>query len=404
MGARQLPCVMCVDDEPSILKGLALYLGRRFEVLTATGGEEALARLDERPDVMVILSDLRMPGMDGTTLLRQVRERHPDVIRLMLTGNADLAAAVAAVNEGQVFRFLSKPCPAPELVRVVELAAEQHRLVTAERVLLEQTLHGSLKALLDVLALANPGSFGHASRVKAMVTQLAEQLQLTGRWQVEVAAMLAPLGWISLPHDTQEALLSGRALEASEAAMVRRIPAVTDALLKNIPRLDTVRVMITTAADPARKLGAARPEEAEPFGAGLLRIAADFDLMTARGDSPLLALEGMRSRTGRYPQVALAALARIVDPDAPDGSGAPVLHEIPLAHLCVGMVLAEDLRTDDGILLASRGYEVSVGLVERAANLPETKQRRLVRVLVPAGANAAVASRQSAVVGGAAAG
>ncbi|MGE0552838.1 MAG: response regulator [Gemmatimonadales bacterium] len=393
--------VLCVDDEASILKGLELYLRRGFEVLTATSGQAALDLLEQHADVVAVLSDMRMPGMDGAALLREVRERYPDVVRVMLTGNADVSAAVSAVNEGQVFRFLTKPCPTPELVRVMEAAVEQHRLVTTERVLLEQTLHGSLKALLDVLALANPESFGHASRVKALVTQLADRLDLPMRWQVEVAAMLAPLGWISLPPETQEALLRGRPLEASEAAMVRRLPGVTDALLKNIPRLDGVRAMIRAAADDGKPLAEITVGDPVLFGAGILRVAADFDLMTARGDATRLALEAMQGRSGRYPPGALGALRTVVLPGATasGGSSAPVLHEIPMRLLSVGMVLAEDLRTEDGVLLAARGYEVSLGLVERAANLPETKQRQAVRVLVPPGASEEILSRQRAIVG-----
>jgi len=125
--------------------------------------------------------------------------------------------------------------------------------------------------------------------------------------------------------------------------------------------------------------------------------------MTARGDSPLLALEAMRSRVGRYPGLALEALALIVQPDASGQPGfkAPVLHELSLGQLSVGMVLAEDLRTEDDILLAPRGYEVSIGLVERAANLPEISRRQTVRVLVAGAADEDVASRRAAVVGNA---
>src|SRR5438128_895627 len=156
METENRPRILCVDDEPAILAGLSLILGRRNDVVTALGGAAGLEEIEKNPAPWIVLSDMRMPGMDGATFLGQVRKRAPDTIRILLTGQSDIASCIAAVNHGQIFRFLSKPCPPDVLFATLESAVEQYRLITSERVLLEQTLRGSIKSLIDILSLANP--------------------------------------------------------------------------------------------------------------------------------------------------------------------------------------------------------------------------------------------------------
>src|SRR4051812_40550267 len=110
MEPKQLPRILCVDDEPRILEGLALQLRRDYQVYTANSGQAALQTLKEANGMMVVISDMRMPGMDGATLLKQVKQRYPETTRILLTGETGRDAAVMAVNEGQIFRFLTKPC------------------------------------------------------------------------------------------------------------------------------------------------------------------------------------------------------------------------------------------------------------------------------------------------------
>jgi DNA-binding NtrC family response regulator len=125
--------ILCVDDEPRVLDGLKLTLRRSFDVSTATSGAEGLAILKQMAGAAVVISDMRMPGMDGAVFLTKVREQWPDSMRLLLTGEAGRDAAVAAVNEGQIFRFLSKPCAPEKLIAAVEAAVRQHQLVTADK-------------------------------------------------------------------------------------------------------------------------------------------------------------------------------------------------------------------------------------------------------------------------------
>src|SRR5450755_1001410 len=173
MTEPQLPCILCVDDEPRVTEGLALLLRRDYRVVTAAGGQAALERLLEIGAPAVVVSDMRMPGMDGAALLKIIRRLYPETARILLTGEPGRNAAVSAINEGQIFRFLTKAC-APEQVRAaIEAGVAHHRLMTAEKSLLQETLVGCIRALIDVLALTNPVAFGRSNRVKNVAVDVA---------------------------------------------------------------------------------------------------------------------------------------------------------------------------------------------------------------------------------------
>ena len=125
--------VLCVDDEPSILDGLRRELNRRFDVTTALSGAAGLEALEREGPFAVVVSDMRMPGMDGATFLGHVRERAPETVRVLLTGHADLEGAIAAVNQGNIFRFLTKPCPRDILMEALETSARAYHQGVGQR-------------------------------------------------------------------------------------------------------------------------------------------------------------------------------------------------------------------------------------------------------------------------------
>lgn len=371
--------VLCVDDEPNLLEGLTLHLRRHYQVVTAPGGRQGLAALEAGPGFAVVLSDMRMPEMDGATFLSHVRQRAPDAVRLLLTGYSDIDGAIAAVNEGQVFRFLTKPCPPPVLLQAFAAAAAQHRLIMAERVLLEQTLHGCIRALANLLALTKPMVFGRALRIQAHMTRLAEALSLPERWQYGVAALLSQVGYVTLRPETVERLYYGHALSSEEVSLAARLPQVAEQVIGPIPRLEPIRDILVhqgrrfVAASAGEVAG-----EALPLGARLLRIVHDYDVLETQGLLPGPALDTLRGRAGVYDPALLEAFAALL------GSGGPAeeIHELPLRQLRPGMIFAEDIRGATGALLIARGYEVTPSLLARIHNFPPGLLHEPVRVRV----------------------
>ncbi len=371
MSQREL--ILCVDDEPAVLEGLQHHLRRNYEVLTAPTGAAGLELLGKNAPA-VILSDMRMPGMDGATFLAKARQIAPEAVRLLLTGQTEITVAAQAVNEGQIFRFLTKPCPPVQLLAAVGAAVAQHRLITSERVLLEQTLRGSVETLTEVLALAHPMSFGRSKRLERLVTDLAVELGWRqGRWQVEVAALLSELGSVTLPAGVAEKNYYGEPLTPAEQAMVAGLPAVCDRLLAHIPRLEGVRAILRGSYQ-------ARGNSDDDISRGteLLRLAREFDRLTTNGDSPALAIETLRASPERCDPRVLEAL----DVVRGENERHDEIRSLPLAALRVGMIVVENLKLATGTLLVASGYEVTASFVERVKNFSPGTVKEPIRVIV----------------------
>lgn len=380
--SRKKARILCVDDEEQVLAGLDMLLGRRFAVVTATSGAEGLKKLEEHPDIEAIISDMRMPGMDGAAFLRAAREVSPDATRLLLTGQAELSSAIAAINEGQIFRFLTKPCPPSELQVALDAAVKQHRLVIGERELLEGTLQGSIKAMIEVLSIANPLAFGRASRVQAECMRLAKELDMGAPWQLNVAAVLMELGSVTLADAVLEKMNRGADLDAAEKASTDAAYQRTDKLLANIPRMGVVRAIVSLVAlatlPPDLVLS---PEESDLAKrlSRVLRVATEYDRLEAQGMTPRLAVETLEA-TGKYSEVVIEAMNTIYA----DGGQRSRLRELIPAELKAGMVLADDVRMGTGAMLVPRGVTVSESLLARLSNLAPGALRGKLRVYVDA--------------------
>src|SRR5258708_1147011 len=185
--------ILMVDDEPAVLAGYQRTLSREFEVDIAVGGELGLKAIQNSGPYAVIISDMRMPGMSGAQFLAKAREPTPDTVRILLPGYTDMGAAMEAVNEGNIFRFLTKPCAKEVLVAAVNSGAEQYEFVRLEKELLEKTLLGSIKVLADVLSATSPEAFGRSLRIAQFVTHIANKFSFAFRWRLDAAATLSQL-------------------------------------------------------------------------------------------------------------------------------------------------------------------------------------------------------------------
>lgn len=349
--------------------GLSFISGRSFAYTQQQVAQRRSRRLLR--SFAVVMSDMRMPGMNGAELLAQVRERSPESTRMLLTGQADLTSAVAAINDGQIFRFLTKPC-APKHLRVAfEAAAEQHRLLISEQQLLEETLHGSIRALVEVLGVTQPLAFGRASRLEAYVSQMCTALGRTPAWPVEVAALVVQLGTIVLSEETAEKVYYGHALEEHEQERVRECPNTVQRLLGSIPRLEPVLEILEAMSIRPRKLDASIRQ-----GVGILRLAMAFDVLVVQGLDEADALATLRSRR-EHDEALIDALA-----SQRDAESEHEVREVPLGAVREGMVFVDDVRTEAGTLLVPRGFEVTKGFVARVRGYPRGFVPDLVRVSV----------------------
>src|ERR1043165_7429621 len=189
--------ILFVDDDANLLASCERNLRKRYSIETAVGGEFALNRITERGPYGVVVSDMPMPGMNGIQFLSAVKQRAPETVRIMLTGNADVEVATGVVNEGNIFRFLTKPVPADVLSKALDDALAQYRLVAAEKELLNKTLSGSVKLLTDILSIAETPAFGRTQTLRDLVSEATTKIGLSNAWEIHLAVMLAPIGYVT---------------------------------------------------------------------------------------------------------------------------------------------------------------------------------------------------------------
>jgi response regulator RpfG family c-di-GMP phosphodiesterase len=376
--------VLFVDDEQNVLQAYQRSLRKDFQIDTALGGAEGLVALARQGPYAVIITDMRMPRMDGVEFLAKAKELAPETVRVMLTGNADQQTAIEAVNEGSIFRFLNKPCPSETLAKTLVAALEQYRLVRAEKELLSKTLNGSIQVLSDILSLVNPTAFGRAARVRRLVKQIASTMKVENAWQVEIAAMLSQLGCITVPQETLWRVYRNQPLSADEIKMMQAHPQIGHDLLSHVPRLEEVAEIIAYQ----NKLfngggwpGDKRCGDEIPIGARILKLALDFDKLAESCVGNFEALKEIQSRLdyGWYdPAVVQALEVALVNE----------IHyetiQVKISELTPDMILAEDIISLKGMLLITKGQEVRRSLCVRLQNFYEANAiTELIKVLVP---------------------
>ncbi|MBK7645233.1 MAG: response regulator [Planctomycetes bacterium] len=353
--------VLLVDDEPQVLAALRRTLRGRYELETTDQPLQALALLRDRGPFAVLVSDMRMPGLDGAQLLTRARSQAPDTTRVMLTGNADQLTAARAVNEGSIFRFLNKPCGGEELVSVLDAAVEHHHHLRDERELLEHTLQGALGALTEVLALTDPEAFGRATRLRDHARELARAAGSDKVWEIELAALMLQLGRVSVPPEVRHKQSLGEELTHEERRMLDRVPEVGAGLLARIPRLEGVVAILNALAPQA-------PTLASTPGARLLVPLLGIAELEEAGHRRDDSWARVRAAAEPEPEVR-EALERWValDPhgDAQREQGS---RRVLFSELRPGMVLAEPLLMHDGRTLLGAGQLISAILFERIRN------------------------------------
>jgi len=367
-----IPSILCVDDEPRVVDGLALHLRKDYRVLIANSGQSALQLLKEQGAPAVVVSDMRMPGMDGAVLLKQIKNLYPDTTRILLTGEPGRDAAISAVNEAQIFRFLTKPCPPDQLRAAIDAAVSQHRLLSAERVLLQETLVGCIRTLVDILALTHPAAFGRTTRVTRLAMQLATAIGMTDFWQIEAAAMLSQIGYVSLPTELVEKLYYGKRLTSQERALADGAPQVAQKLLSHIPRLDPVIGILSASQDPKTDT----PDGLIKSAAKILRLVFEYDAHTAAGVSPAESVARIRANQGRHDTALIDNLKAIVG----TGVHSEEITEVAVGRVTVGMVFQDDVRTAVGAVLIPKGFEVTEAFLERVRNFGPAISQEKVRV------------------------
>jgi response regulator RpfG family c-di-GMP phosphodiesterase len=405
--------VLCVDDEPNILSSLQRALrSPRLRVFSAGGGEEALQLLAYQA-VDLVISDMRMPGMDGAQLLEQVRQHWPATVRILLTGHADHSSTVAAVNRGGIFRYLSKPWDTMELRdtvdqvmallalqrehdRLAQLTQQQNAELQALNDQLEQRVAArtaelekanvrqhvsylqSIKVFVSLLELRSGALAGHGRRVADMSRNIARAMGLDEDLvkQIFIAGLVHDVGLLGMP-DQLLAKPSGR-YTAEEQARYREHPLRGEQSLLALDDMQPLMPMVRAHHERFDGRGFPRGLAGSdiPLGARILAVADAYDdLINAQvidqATTPQEARILMRQQRGtQFDPEVLDAFLQLMEPSAPRRTARLVL---PSSALEEDMVLAEDLVSAHGVMMLSAGHKLSAALIAR---LREFEQRQ----------------------------
>ncbi|OQW90214.1 MAG: two-component system response regulator [Rhodoferax ferrireducens] len=400
--------ILCVDDEPSILSALRrLFRAKGFQVRVAEGGRAGLEVLATEP-IDLVISDMRMPEMDGVVFLEQVRQRWPDTMRLLLTGYADITSIMGAINRGEIYRYIAKPWDDNDIILIVRSALqqrameqEQRRLqaliavqneelkllnTSLERKVAERTAElnqsntallaandqlknnfiTSIKIFTSLIELRAAHLSGHSRRVADTARRLAQKLGLGNKQaqEVFVAGLLHNIGKVGFDDDTLNTPVV--MLNTAQLQAFRKHPARAAQLLFPLPELKGAADII--AAHLERFDGAGYPDrlagEKIPLGARILIVAADYDalqigILAQRKLAPSKALDAIMDGSGkRYDPKVVAALVTLMGEGVHSAAAAPAPVDTvrKVRDLLPGMVLARDLMTPSGLLMLTAGH------------------------------------------------
>ena len=404
--------LLLVDDEPSILSALRrLFRPEGYRVLVAEGGAPALELIAHEP-VDLVISDMRMPGMDGAQFLERLRAVQPSAVRILLTGYADIGSTIAAINAGQIHRYIAKPWNDSDITLVVRDALRQRALEQENRRLSELSLRqneelrqlnatledrvrqrtaeiGQINDMLNVaygelksnftlsmrifaglMELRHKGLSGHSSRVSEWASRVCEALRLDERLShdIHVAGLLHDIGKIGFPDNLLDKPIS--TMTSEELARYRKHPLNAESALMPLVQLHRVAKFIR--AQHERVDGKGFPDgleaDAIPLGARVLAPIIDYENLLAgtlaeRHFSPEDAAASIRRGAGsRYDAAVVDAFLRVLKTPAPD-SGADRC--ISALDLVAGMVLSRDLTSAQGTLLLAAGFVFDARVVKQ---------------------------------------
>ncbi len=370
--------ILIVDDEQRVLASITrTLLEEDFDaVRTAQNGLDALEIVRSTPNLALIISDHHMPGLSGIDFLVQARKITPYTTRILLSGAADLEMAVDAVNRGSIFRFLIKPCPTEILVGSVKDGVRQFQMLTGERDLMSKTLNGSIKLMVDLLSVFNPGVFNQASRLRILARTLASAMNLEEQsWEIELAALLSQIGAVALPKNVVEKWQNNEKLDQPDEEMIRSIPQMGKRLIKNIPRLD--RIADAVGFQDLPYTGRIMPDIPTgikiPLPARILKIIMDYDRFLQKSNNEVAAFQMLNQREKDYdPEILEVFQNKVLKEISMRVNVQPGEKQIFVREVKIGMIVMRDVIDKQGLIVMPKGTAITEVLKMQLDNYSRT--------------------------------
>ncbi len=367
--------IMIVDDEDNILSSIRRQLRGKYDLTTVNSAGEALEILKKSKPYAVVMSDYKMPVMNGADFLAGVKKISPDTVRMMLTGQADMQAVVKVINEGNIFRFLTKPCPPDMLIKNIQDGIDQFHLMIAEKELLSKTLGGSLQVMTDILVLAKPQAFNRGLRVKEISRKILSSIKVDNAWQIEIAAILSQIGCVTVPDEILNKVYKDLPMTPEDKVIYQLHTRTSSEIISKIPRMGKVAEII--AYQEKYYNGTGFPKDGRkgrdlPLGSRILRIAMDYDNLIQSKSSVDEAIEIIKSRKGWYDDKLVEILENTMKKT--ESKRKFTIEDVPIKDMNENMYLAEDIISASGTIIGSKNQKVTKTLIVTLSNYLKNKE------------------------------
>ncbi|MEP6836019.1 MAG: response regulator [Gemmatimonas sp.] len=365
-----LPYVLCVDDDERLLAGLVLRLRRSFSVVTASSATEALSHLRFSRPFAVVISDMRMPNVDGATFLSAMRKVSPETTRLLLTGEADVRSAIAAVNDGEIFRFLQKPVETPFLIQTLNECVARHEAMVNERIGTEQALRTITELLAIPLGLQTPALAAEATRIRRMIVEVAESACKQEGWLAELASVLLHVALSTVPLELSARWRSRGKLTVDERRKIGAAVQQLIVILQPVTKAGAVCDALLSITPTESRDSHWRVSPTAGAVMRLLTLVMRFDAELLQGQSPTAAISTLRRDANAEDLPIVHALAKLRAESCQSGT---ILSEVQL-----GQRIVSDVRLSNGVLFLPGGHDVTPATLEKIRGGGAEVQQRLV--------------------------
>lgn len=367
--------IVVADPDKDVHKGFQRLFGGHLNIVCFSESDPALLFLKKNHGTAVVFSCFNLPGRGGTAFLRASETVVPQATRVMLTREKSAEAIKKTLNEAHAFMYLEKPCQPTELVAAMDTALAHHRQLAKERALLERTLAGSVKLLIDMLALFHPEAFRRTATVRKQALKLARQLGMKKTWELEMAAMLSPLGEALLPKQILARYRAARSLTEQERDVLDRAPAQSRDLLKNIPQLERVSDYLYLSARGYD--GSGFPKDGPvgediPLVSRLLKLLTDLWYASPESGPDAASFEALTINWRKYDPKLLELAKTVLMDDLPEARQKHVA-QCYIRSLRPGDILVDDALTESSHeLVLARGHMLTPTTIRRLEHFHQT--------------------------------
>jgi len=343
--------ILFIDSNDDAIASLPKVAHEKFELKRVGSYSEAARILHGKAEIAVLVTELYIGGEDPFVFLANCYRDHPEAVRVVLTGRSEFTDALNALNTGRAFRYVKKPCPPEELLKVLAKSVRRHVRKTRELKATRNTLIGSVKAMVDILDLVNPEAMGLSKRIRNRVLDTGRALGIKPLWQLDLAVSLSHIGCVALPGEILEKIDQGKALSPEEQQIFGMHPRIAANLLANIDQMSRIAEIIRNQLMPQH--------EKQPLESRIIKAALDLDRMIKKGADTLTVLKHMRAKDRIYDPKVVEAMLALESGAAHLTQTETAVREICIGELRQGMVMAEDIVNHEGTKLLLRGQAVS---------------------------------------------